>query len=131
MLIEISNQLYENHNYCKFIRIPKYNLYESSRILNNTSHKILRNEIIDLSTGHFLFEDKEKIFFFNEKYYYMEGVHNNDINNIINKEQVGNRMKNFVEKCYSNLNFISIIFKVNNEIKEINGNSTNNKEFFE
>jgi hypothetical protein len=131
MLNEISNQLHQNQHYCKFIRIPKFNLNETSRILNNTSHKILRNEIVNSAIDHCLFENKEKMFNFYEKYIYLEGSNNNEISNSINIEQVRNRMKIYVEKCYSHLNFGNVMFAVNNEIRENNSVSFSKREYYE
>ncbi len=130
MLNEISNQLYQNQHYCKLIRIPKINLYESTRVLNNTSHKILRNEIVNLSVNHYLFDNKEKMFNFYEKFIYLEGLNNSESNNF-NIEKIRHQMRNYVEKCYSNLNFVDIVFKVNNVISENNLPSNNKKEFYE
>ena len=131
MLNEISNQLYQNQHYCKFIRIPKFNLSETSRILNNTSHKILRSEIANLATEHYLFENKEKMFNFHEKFFYLEGSSNSEVPSNLNIEQVRSRMKSFIEKCYSQLNFGNVVFAVNNEIRENNSVLLSKREYYE
>lgn len=102
-------------SYCKLIRIPKFNLNETAGILNNNSHEILRTEIVNLATRYNLFENKEKIFNFHEKYYYMEGSSNqDDLKTKINYSLIRNKMKEYVKKCYSFLNFDNVIFRVNN-----------------
>ena len=48
-----------------------------------------------------------------------------------NLESVRNKMQNYVQKCYSNLNFTKKIFELNNDLSENNESLSKKNELFE
>ena len=72
------DQLYYTNEMCKRYRLPAYNLEQSIKFINNTSHSEFKKRISTALNSVMFQEKKENIFYFLEKFFYNENINEKD-----------------------------------------------------
>lgn len=96
---------YIHNHISKFYRTPGFDLKESARVINNTSHLDLKRKMVDTFRSLIATEKKEKAFSFTQKFDYNESFVEKEKTHII---------ENMKKDCIFHLNLTNKLLQIQN-----------------